>query len=94
MIMDVEMKVRDEKLNHLSGERGQAMFEGLVFMMAFVVLTVYVFDTFTAVHTGIVNSIAARGYLFETLQHRANIRYLRNLNEDTVGSKQDFFSDH
>ena|ERR1700722_16276966 len=90
------MKVNEaQKTNPLKNERGIAMFEGLVFMVAFVILTIYVFDTFTAIHTGIVNSIGARTYLFETLQHRSNIRYLRYSDEQSVngrgpGSKEDF----
>ena len=66
------------------------MFEGLVFLMAFVVLAIYVFDSFTIIHTGIVNSISARTYLFETLEHRANIRFTRFDVEDTYGSRDDF----
>ena len=65
-------------------------FEGLVFMMAFVVLAIYVFDSFAAIHTGIVNSIGARTYLFETLEHRANIRFTRYINEGGYGSQNDF----
>jgi hypothetical protein len=71
-------------------ENGYAMFEGLVFMMAFVVLAIYVFDSFAAIHTGITNSIGARTYLFETLEHRANIRFNRFVDEGNYNSEFDF----
>lgn len=79
-----------KNLERLKNEDGYAMFEGLVFLMAFVILAVYVFDSFTAIHTGIVNSIGARTYLFETLQHRANIRFSRYVNEDQYNTQNDF----
>jgi hypothetical protein len=51
-------------------EKGFALVETLAFLFVFITLTAYVIDFFTVIHTGIVNSIAARTYLFETLQHR------------------------
>jgi hypothetical protein len=62
-------------------ERGFAMMESLAFMMAFVILTAYCIDLFTIVHTGILGSTASRTYLFETLQHRSNISFLRQSDE-------------
>jgi hypothetical protein len=62
-------------------EKGFAILESVVFMMAFVILAAYSIDLFSIVHTGIVDSTAARTYLFETLQHRSNINMLRQGNE-------------
>jgi hypothetical protein len=73
--MDADMKRREK--NKKSGEEGFAIFEAIAFLFAFVMLTVYVIDFFTAIHTGIVNSIAARTYLFETLEHRSDISLFR-----------------
>src|SRR5579872_2540844 len=66
-----------------NSEKGFAMLESVVFMMAFVILAVYSIDLFSAIHTGILHSTAARTYLFETLQHRTNINWLRQA-QDTV----------
>src|SRR4051794_14035850 len=61
----------------LGNKKGFALMEAMVFLVAFVVLIVYVIDFFTVIHTGIVHSIAARTYLFETLQHRNDLALLR-----------------
>ena len=68
-------------------ERGFAIVEAVTFLMVFIIFTLYVIDLFSAIHTGIVNSIAARTYLFETLQHRADIGWLRQ--EDSTGAKRE-----
>ena len=67
--------------------------ESLVFMMAFVILAAYCIDFFSIVHTGIVNSSAARTYLFETLQHRTNIVWFRQGFEGS-DSAYNFQSEH
>ena len=68
-------------------EEGFAVVEAITFLMAFIVLTLYVIDLFTAIHTGIVGSIAARTYLFETLQHRSSLTWLRQ--GDSTGRRND-----
>lgn len=71
-------------------EKGFAILEAIAFLMAFVVLTVYVVDFFTVIHTGIVNSIHSRTYLFATLQHRSNIGWLRQESLQTTPVNHDF----
>src|SRR6187401_3386 len=61
--------LKNKKRNE--NEKGFALVETLAFLFVFITLTAYVIDFFTVIHTGIVNSIAARTYLFETLQHRS-----------------------
>jgi hypothetical protein len=85
------LKMKRVKKN---SESGFAMMESVVFMMAFVVLAAYCIDFFTVIHTGIVNSTASRTYLFETLQHRANIRWLRQADEGVENSNRDFAQNH
>lgn len=68
-------------------EKGFAIVEAVAFLFVFIVLTLYIIDLFSAVHTGIVNSIAARTYLFETLQHRADLKWLRY--KDVTGGLKD-----
>ncbi len=77
----------------ISNDNGFAMLESVAFLFVFVVLTVYTIDFFAAIHTGIVNSIAARTYLFETLQHRTNISLLRQGLKDEQ-SNPDFSKVH
>ena len=76
-------------------EKGFALVESIAFLMGFVVLFVYAVDFFTAIHSGILGSISARTYLFETLQHRTDIRFLR---QDTTGTgsadRVNFANDH
>jgi len=39
---------------------------------------------FGAIHSGVLGSMAARNYAFETFQHRANLTYLRDNDPDSV----------
>jgi len=75
-------------------ESGFALMESIVFMMAFVVLAAYAIDFFTVIHSGILGSTAARTYLFETLQHRTNVRWLRQADEGAGDSHVDFQGRH
>ncbi len=84
--------MKREKKN---SESGFALMESVVFMMAFVVLAAYCIDFFTVIHTGIVNSTAARTYLFETLQHRTNISWMRQADEaGKPDTPNDFTKEH
>lgn len=58
-------------------QKGFAILEAVVFLTAFMVMAVYSIDFFTAIHSGVVGSIGARAYLFETLRHRSDIDFLR-----------------
>lgn len=74
-------------------EKGFALLESVVFIVVFAVLTAFTIDFFTAIHTGIVHSIAARTYIFETLQHRADIASFRQepVTEDNPTFQQEKF---
>jgi len=74
-------------------EEGFALLEAVAFLIAFVILTAYTIDFFTIVHTGIVNSIAARTYLFETLEHRADITYQRYNKQNVTTEKDTYYGD-
>jgi hypothetical protein len=91
-------KINRKKPNKKTGqdEEGFAIFEALTFLMAFIIFTVYVIDLFTAIHTGIVGSIAARTYAFETFQHRTNLSALRQADETPEGdqSKYNYAAEH
>ena len=77
-----------KKTKRIQNEKGTALLESVVFLMAFLTLTAYIVDFFAAVHTGIVNSIHARTYLFETLQHRTDIGLLRQAPESPANPDQ------
>src|SRR5437879_5404516 len=72
----------NKKKNLKKSEKGFAILEAIAFLMIFVILVAYVIDFFTVIHSGIVNSIAARTYLFETFQHRSKLVWLRYDSKD------------
>lgn len=55
-----------------------ATIESIAMLFVFVVLFAYTIGMFAAVHTGILNSIAARSYAFETFRHRTDLVYFRD----------------
>jgi hypothetical protein len=65
-------------IRHLNNEKGVAIVEMIPVMIVIVLLLSFSFGFFGVVHTGILNSIAARNYAFETFNHRADIRYFRS----------------
>ena len=77
-----------------NSESGFALMESVVFMMAFVILAAYCIDFFSIIHTGIVNSTAARTYLFETLQHRTTISWMRQADDGGNDQKNNFTNRH
>lgn len=52
--------------------------ETIPLLVIFIILLAYSFGTFGVVHTGIINSIAARTYAFETMRGRTNVTYFRD----------------
>ncbi|UYL10444.1 hypothetical protein B9G69_007605 [Bdellovibrio sp. SKB1291214] len=66
------------KKSLLNNEDGTAMIE--VLPVIFVIITFLTFSLgfFGAIHSGILNSIAARNYAFETFRHRSNLVYFRS----------------
>jgi hypothetical protein len=76
--MDVDMK----KLTTLQNEKGMATIETVPLLLVFVILLAYSFGSFGVIHTGILNSIAARTYAFETFRNRANVTYFRDSGGD------------
>jgi hypothetical protein len=70
----------------LKSERGNAMIEIVPILAIFVLLVNFSLGFFGIIHTGILNSIAARNYTFETFRNRSSLVYLR----DTDSSSLDF----
>ncbi len=64
-------------------ENGMAVMEMIPILIIIMLLLTFSFGFFGVIHTGILNSMAARNYAFETFNHRADIRYFRT----TVGGR-------
>jgi hypothetical protein len=64
-------------------QRGQALIEIVPILVLFVLLLNFALGFFGVIHTGILNSIAARNYTFETFRNRADLSYFR---EEQPGS--------
>lgn len=58
--------------------KGMATIESIALITVFSVLFAYTIGMFVVIHTGIVNSIAARTYAWETFSHRTNLMYFRD----------------
>lgn len=65
-------------LNQITNENGMATIELIPLLLIFVFLVSYTLGAFGIVHTGILNSIAARNYAFETMRNRTNLIYFRD----------------
>jgi hypothetical protein len=64
-----------KKTSPLRNEKGMAIMEMIPILIIFVLLLNFSLGFFGVVHTGILNSIAARNYAFETFRHRSNLMY-------------------
>lgn len=66
----------------LENEDGLATIEALPLVVVFVVLITYGLGLFGFVHTGILHSIGARTYAFETFRNRTNLTFFRDGEKD------------
>lgn len=73
----------------LNSEEGMATIETIPLLIIFVMFVAYGVGAFGIIHTGILHSIAARTYAFETFRHRANLTYFRDQTVD--GSKGEYY---
>ncbi len=62
---------------HLKNNKGMATLEALPLLVIFLVFISYGMGFFGFIHTGILHSIAARAYIFETMRNRTNVTYFR-----------------
>lgn len=70
-----EIKQRPLKLS--VGESGMATIEAIPIVIIFAVLFGYTYGLFGAIHSGTLNSIAARNYAFETFRNRSDLVIFR-----------------
>lgn len=64
----------------LKNNRGLAMVETLPLLIIFTVILSFGLGLFGIVHTGIMNSMAARTYAFETFSNRSDVTFFRDRN--------------
>ncbi len=67
-------------------DRGNAMIEIIPILTIFILIVNFSLGFFGLIHSGILNSIGARNYAFETFRNRSSLQYLR----DTTGSETVF----
>ncbi|MDZ4662800.1 MAG: hypothetical protein SGJ18_14400 [Pseudomonadota bacterium] len=67
----------------LKSEEGMATIEAIPLLIIFVMFVAYGVGAFGIIHTGILHSIAARTYAFETFRHRTNLVYFRDQSSAT-----------
>lgn len=63
----------------LKNSRGNAMIEIVPVLALFILIVNFSLGFFGLIHSGILNSIGARNYAFETFRNRADLRYLRDV---------------
>jgi hypothetical protein len=63
----------------LKNSKGNAIIEIIPILAVFVLILNFSLGFFGLIHSGILNSIAARNYAFETFRNRADLRYLRDI---------------
>lgn len=57
--------------------KGMATIEALPMLVVFVIFFSYTYGFFSVIHSGILYSIAARAYAFETFRNRSDLTYFR-----------------
>lgn len=61
----------------LKSQRGLAIIEALPLLVIFLILISYGMGLWGVIHTGILHSISARTYAFETFRNRTDLTYFR-----------------
>lgn len=67
------------KRRHLRNQKGLATLEMIPVMIVIAILINFALGFFGVIQTGILNSIAARNYAFETFRHRTNLMYFHDV---------------
>jgi len=70
----------------MRNEQGMAVIELIPILVIIALLLNFSLGFFGVVHTGVLNSIAARNYAFETFRHKADLRYF--MRERTTNPKE------
>ncbi len=81
------LEMKEKKI--LNSENGMATLESIPLLIIFVMLVGYGVGAFGVIHTGILHSIAARAYAFETFRHRVDLTYFR---DTPTGGRGEFYT--
>ena len=81
--------MKGQQKNIIKSQGGMALIETIALLFIFIILMSYGLGMWGAIHTGILHSIAARTYAFETFRNRTNLTYLRE--EKQVNNKYHYF---
>ena len=73
-----EQKLKTESKMIVKNQQGVAMLEMLPLLAVFIILFGLTFGFWTSIHTGILQSIAARHYAFEVINNRTHFVYHRD----------------
>ena len=73
-------------------QKGLSTIEIVPILAVFILIINYSLGFFGVIHSGILNSIAARNYTFETFRNRSNLNYLRDLGADPVNVERGFYN--
>ncbi len=74
----------------LSNNKGMAIVETVPLLVVFIVLMTYAMGLWGSVHAGILTSIAARSYAFETMRNRSALYHFRETNSGDNYAKSNF----
>ena len=80
----------ETRTNRLKDDKGMATVEVLPLLLVFLMLFSYTLGAFGIIHTGIMHSISARAYAFETFRNRTSLVYFRDL----AGAERRQYRDH
>ncbi len=69
-----------KKSSSIKNNKGMAALEMIPILLVIVLFVNFSIGFFGVIHSGILNSIAARNYAFETFRNRSNLTYFRNNN--------------
>lgn len=69
--------LKKRKSSLINNEKGMAIFEMIPILVVIILFINFSLGFFGAIHTGILNSIAARNYAFETFRNRSGLLYFR-----------------
>lgn len=78
-MMGAKMK-SPKRQNILKNEQGLALLETVPLLVIFMMLVSFALGLFGYIHSGILYSISARTYAFETFRNRTNLTYFRENN--------------
>lgn len=78
------------KSSLLRNQKGMAVFEMIPLLMIIVLFVNFSLGFFGAIHTGILNSISARNYAFETFRNRANLVYFKNTDPNAAAVNTEY----